>query len=99
MYGVIIERFRWVLDTSIGDYVLLARRHQIYLCQQDEDFPDVSAFHRRALFNKVVALRQAAERRQLQTVDLSGYTTINVKKDKAALIMGKGGDVNLWRSL
>ena len=91
-------RVDWVLDTCVGDDMLSLHGAPKNLYVQDEDFPDVSAFHRRALFHKIKASRQAPERRQLKTVDLNGYTAVKVRKDKAAVIMGKNNDIKLWRS-
>ena len=67
-------------------------------CSQDEDFPNVSAFHRRALFHKLGIFRQTRISRQLKAINVQDYTGVHIRKNNAIVTMGEKNDVQLYRS-
>ena len=97
------------LQSHEGDRVPIDRptKKSCTCHSQDKDFPDVSAFHRRALFAKLGFFRQSAASRQLKEIekktekkkaDLTGYTSVKIRKKKAALTMGEKDEIKIYRS-
>lgn len=84
--------------------LIVQQKSRVLVHSQDEDFPDVSAFHRRALFAKLGIFRQSVASRQLKEIekrnstDLTGYTSVKIRKKKAALTMGEKDEIKIYRS-